>query len=74
MFYRLRSWYVEPDVGPAGGNILSSSLFQSIREGRPDLVKELHWYMRAGMLRGQDASSFSMPQQHLSKSTRASGF
>lgn len=74
MFYRLRSWYVEPDVSPAGGNVLSSSLFQAIQEGRPDIVKEINWYMRAGMLRGQDASSLRMPQKQLSKSVRANGF
>jgi hypothetical protein len=66
MFYRLRSWYVEPDVSPAGGNLLSASLFQAIQENRTDLVRELNWYMRAGMLRGQDASSPRMPQRHVS--------
>lgn len=74
MFYRLRSWYVEPDVSPAGGNILSSSLFQAVQEGRADLVKELNWYMRAGMLRGQDPSSPRMPQRQVSTSVRTSSF
>lgn len=69
MFYRLRSWYVEPDVSPVGGNVLSSSLFQAIQDERANMVKELNWYMRAGMLRGQDASSLRIPQKHVSKSS-----
>lgn len=74
MFYRFRSWYVEPDVSPAGCNILSSSMFQAVQEGREDLVKELNWYMRAGMLRGQEPNELRMPQRQLSRSVRRGPF